>query len=415
MQKFEAVATPMKTSIESIQVVNQTDLNDFSTLREIRPSQVFSDEGLEYLDELSKLLIKDSSIREYPDVATFAFYCRKANLINLRNAFLKEGRIKVGRGIIFHIAPSNVPVNFAYSLVAGLLSGNANVIKIPSGNFQQVDMIVSAINKLSMVQKYRLISEKIILVKYSRENVSATKLLSGICNVRVIWGGDKSIESVRRNELQPRAFDITFSDRYSLCVINADNYIHEKSPRKIADGFYNDTYLFDQNACTSPHLIVWLGLKENVKKSQSIFWGSLHELVKEKYMLDPIQAIDKVSQFYNQSLSGIGASKVEAEDNLIWRIQPDKIDSSIEEFRCIGGYFNEYHASSISEIANLANTKYQTMSYYGLSRTELESFVFLDNPMGIDRIVPIGKTMDFSLIWDGYDLISSLSREVEII
>ena len=130
MQKFEAVATPMKTSIESIQVVNQTDLNDFSTLREIRPSQVFSDEGLEYLDELSKLLIKDSSIREYPDVATFAFYCRKANLINLRNAFLKEGRIKVGRGIIFHIAPSNVPVNFAYSLVAGLLSGNANVIRI---------------------------------------------------------------------------------------------------------------------------------------------------------------------------------------------------------------------------------------------------------------------------------------------
>jgi len=35
--------------------------------------------------------------------------------------------------------------------------------------------------------------------------------------------------------------------------------------------------------------------------------------------------------------------------------------------------------------------------------------------VGIDRIVPIGATMDFSLIWDGRNLINTLSREVEIV
>ncbi len=31
---------------------------------------------------------------------------------------------------------------------------------------------------------------------------------------------------------------------------------------------------------------------------------------------------------------------------------------------------------------------------------------------GVDRIVPIGKTMDFDLIWDGYNLLSYLTKFV---
>ena len=33
---------------------------------------------------------------------------------------------------------------------------------------------------------------------------------------------------------------------------------------------------------------------------------------------------------------------------------------------------------------------------------------------GIDRVVPIGKTMDFDFIWDGYDLISQLTRIIKM-
>ena len=31
---------------------------------------------------------------------------------------------------------------------------------------------------------------------------------------------------------------------------------------------------------------------------------------------------------------------------------------------------------------------------------------------GVDRIVPVGHTMDFALTWDGYDLIQTLSRKI---
>ena len=35
-------------------------------------------------------------------------------------------------------------------------------------------------------------------------------------------------------------------------------------------------------------------------------------------------------------------------------------------------------------------------------------------PTGIDRIVPIGKSLDFSNVWDGFDLFRSFTREVEV-
>lgn len=42
--------------------------------------------------------------------------------------------------------------------------------------------------------------------------------------MRVIWGGDATIKEIRRAALLPRATEITFADRYSLAVIDADYY-----------------------------------------------------------------------------------------------------------------------------------------------------------------------------------------------
>jgi len=414
MQRYEDVVIPMQANLKDIEIINQTALDDFDALIKSRPYDIFSDDDIDYLNELSRVLLKDQRTRSYPDVATFSFFCRRSNLIGLKNKFKIEGRIEVGRGILFHIAPSNVPVNFAYSLIVGLLSGNINIVKVPSKNFEQVEIIVNAINNLSRDRRYKSVSNRIFLVKYDRDNNHATKYFSSICNVRIIWGGNESIRRIRENALPPRAFDVTFPDRYSLCVINADSYIAEKNTSKVAEGFYNDTYLFDQNACTSPHLIVWLGSKQNVKKSQSIFWHSLHALVKDRYTLQSVQVVDKITEFFNQSLNIEGIKKSKTKDNLLWRIKLERLDGNIEDFRCSGGYFNEYHASSISEITSVINTKYQTMSYYGIPKKELIEFIHQEKPNGIDRITPIGKTMDFSFNWDGYDLVHTLSRVIEV-
>src|SRR5574344_1952101 len=73
-----------------------------------RPDVPFCDSVIETLGALSASLLKDRASRLYPDVTTFAFFCRKAKLLKLKRQYT-DASIRLGRGIVFHIAPSNVP------------------------------------------------------------------------------------------------------------------------------------------------------------------------------------------------------------------------------------------------------------------------------------------------------------------
>lgn len=403
----------MQKNFKEVNFIFPTEL-DLDLLLNSTPYESFSEKSIDFLNELSLILNKNANIRNYPDVATFAFFCRKANIINLKRKYLLDQTIRLGRGIVFHIAPSNVPVNFAYSLLCGILSGNINIVRIPTKKFEQISIICNAIYKLSLNEKYKPITDRLALVRYDRQSMSTT-YFSSICDVRVIWGGDATIEQIRKSSIPTRSFDVTFADRYSLCVINADVFINETAPEKIASAFYNDTYLFDQNACTAPHLILWLGAKTNVEKSQTIFWNKLHDLVKTKYTVQPVIAVDKLTSFYNQASQLKNIHKVVSSDNLLWRIKLDNLPTDIDKYRCSSGYFSEYHLANLSELVTIINRKYQTLAYYGIEKNDLVTFMNETKPVGIDRIVPIGKTTDFSLTWDGYNLISTLTRSCEII
>ena len=93
----------------------------------------------------------------------------------------------------------------------------------------------------------------------------------------------------------------------------------------------------------------------------------------------------------------------------------NELKDGLDQFRCDSGYFSEYHASSLLELAKIINRKYQTLAYYGFSKKEMADLIDEIKPIGIDRIVPIGRTMEFSLIWDSYNIIDTLSRSVEIL
>ena len=79
------------------------------------PADVYDDLGVEFLTDLSKNLLSQKDIRKYPDVATFAFWCRASNLKIIINNPLNN-YLRVGLGLVYHNSPSNVPVNFAFSL-----------------------------------------------------------------------------------------------------------------------------------------------------------------------------------------------------------------------------------------------------------------------------------------------------------
>ena len=230
----------------------------------------------------------------------------------------------------------------------------------------------------------------------------------------MIWGGDETIKNIRSFSLKERAIDIPFADRYSFCVIDAEKIEKLKAGEldRIVERFYNDTYTADQNACSSPHLLVWLGSKGH--KGRTAFWNKLSKIVVKKYNPPQLAVMDKYTQLCTDIIRLKNMKKFNVFNNSIYTVLLKKLDNQIDSLRGKWGFFYEYQTSNLNNITKFINKKFQTLTYYGIDKKVLKKFVLENNLNGIDRIVPIGEALNFNLIWDGYDINKTLSRLVDI-
>lgn len=367
----------------------------------------FDDEVVEFLNDLSRFIMNNTEAKSYPDIVTFGFWIRRSSVLNLKDRFMVHDKnIHMGRGVIFHIAPSNVPINYGYSLVTGLLTGNINIVRIPSKDFPQVEIINNAINKV--LEDHMLLRSYIYLVRYER-NQQINDMFSSVADIRVVWGGDNTIFELRKSPLPARSGEITFADRYSIAIIDSDVYLALEDKSTFAEKFYNDTYLTDQNACTSPRIVVWIGKRINKAKEQ--FWEDVHRLAKRKYKFQPVMGVNKLTSSYLAAAKGL-VDKIEShKDNYLVRVQLNDIESSFMELKDNSGYFFEYDCDNLIEIRKLCDdTRCQTIGYL----CELETIMSLltSGIRGVDRVVPIGRSMDYDLLWDGYNLYERMTRVI---
>ncbi len=371
-----------------------------------RPLAPFSEAALGFLNDLSKALLREG--RAYSDVATFGFWCRRSAL-NQEKAGYADCAARVGRGVVFHSTPSNVPVNFAFSFASALLAGNASVVRLPAKDFAQVRLICDAVAAL-LHGAHAALAPYLVMVKYPPVQ-AITDAFSALCDMRVVWGGDSTVAEMRRSPLKPRAGEITFADRHSLAVIDADAYLACEDKARGALDFYNDTYFSDQNACTAPRAVVWLGREKARAKER--FWALLHQLAREKYAMAPVQAVGKLTAFC-RAAANVDVRLVAGPDGLLARAAVARLDARLMDYKYNSGFFFEYDAESLDELLPLCGERCQTLSCLGVSAEALRAFVAECGPRGVDRAVPLGHSMDFSLRWDGHDLIRELSRVVDI-
>lgn len=406
MPKSEGAAIPMPLNLDHLifLVGNAEELRGMVGTPAWPP---FSESAIRFLDEVSRRLMSHALARTFPDVVTFAFWCRRASIERLKKI---HGTIpnRIGRGVAFHIAPSNVPANFAYSFVVGLLAGNSNVVRLPSKDFPQVDLICGVVREA--IANNPEMKQRICLVKYGHEK-AVTDELSSLCDARIIWGGDDTIRAIRKSLLPVRAVEVTFADRYSLAIIDADAYLR-LDPAKVAMDFFNDTYLTDQNACTSPQLVIWRGAA--IEEAKAKFWSALHEILVSRYRLRPMQAVGKWSAACRLVEKMEGRMKT-SEDNLIIRVKVPRLDPILMEYKYNSGFFVEYELLHMDEILPMCNNRCQTIACLGLDPQEMAGYFMRHSPRGVDRVVPVGRTMEFTLNWDGYDLVKTLSRVCEVL
>ena len=349
--------------------------------------------------------MQEKRTKSYTEILTYDFWIRTSNIEREKSRHINiENRI--GRGVSFHIAPSNVPINFAVSMTSALLAGNLCIIRVSNKEFPQTGIVCEHINKL-LENECTYMKRYICIVKYEH-NDEITQMLSDMCDIRIVWGGNQTIAQIREATLSPRAIEMTFADRYSLSVINADEYL-KSDKDKLAKDFYTDTYYTDQNACSSPRVVVWLGDSQKIDKARNEFWSKLEKLVIDDYDMKQIFVIDKYDSFCNLATQYDGVTLV-SDNNLVTRVEVDKLSPEIMNYKNGGGYFFEYIAHNLIEVVDMLEKTCQTISYYGINADELKKIVIEYGVRGVDRIVPIGKTMELQFVWDGYDMIETMSR-----
>ena len=96
-------------------------------------------------------------------------------------------------GILFHIAAGNVDVLPAFSVIEGLLAGNINILKLPSG-----DRGVSVKLLSELITLEPKLKDYIYVFDVPSTEVETLKIFADIADGIVVWGGDLAVDAARK-------------------------------------------------------------------------------------------------------------------------------------------------------------------------------------------------------------------------
>ena len=227
------------------------------------PAEVpFSPAVVDFCTAFSRALFADERCRRLGDIQALAFRLRKAELTRLEEDFRRNapcGILRRPRGLVFHVAPANVDTMFVYSWLFSALMGNRNLIRLSTSASETALLLCEIANQVIGAR------HSAAVIQYGHDE-AITAAISAVCDTRVIWGGDDTVRVIRAVPLAARATEVVFADRYSFSIIAAHSYLALPTAERarLADQFFNDAFWFDQMACSSPRLLVWLGIARRI-------------------------------------------------------------------------------------------------------------------------------------------------------
>jgi|TARA_B110001450_G_C17667414_1_gene500248 hypothetical protein len=377
--------------------------------------KAFDDRAISFVTKFSSLLLKYPSINQYPDLVALAYWFRRASISKLSKDYVSDaGIIRMGRGISLHIAPSNVDTIFVYSFFISLLAGNTSFIRVSQDESPQLKIITQVFSDIYDSGDTE-VAGRFVICTYPYES-EATKIVSESCELRIIWGGDETVSTITAVPLKPTALELKFPNRTSFSAISLSSLekANDQNLTRLCSNFYSDIQLFGQQACSSPMAIYFVGAPE--KKIQSERFWEFFFLAAKNHNVTSSESMDRLVSASSMAISGIiDKAKHSFSSNDIVLLDGNLFsESSFRDGHPGNGFLIQYFISSIAKLAEQIHSRDQTLSTFGFDRNEIYSLIESLGNRGLDRIVPIGQALDFSHIWDGTDLLESMSRKIDV-
>ena len=128
---------------------------------------------------------------------------------------------KVPLGVLFHISAGNMDFLPAYSLAEGLLTGNINILKLPSAdNGLSLKLIMQLIEYRPELKDY------IYVFDTASTDIQGMRKMAELSNAISVWGSDMAIEAVRG--LAPTGVKIIeWGQKLGFCYISKLNEVED--------------------------------------------------------------------------------------------------------------------------------------------------------------------------------------------
>ena len=384
-------------------------------LRALPTLPPFSAEARRFVAEFTRRIMKLPGLRTYPELATLSHWFRPAAIDHLaRQAGATEGGIALPRGSVFHLAPANVDVLFAYAWLMSVLAGNRNVARLSQKAGAQRDALISILHEFHAEGQFPEVLERTLLLTYPHDD-AITRSISGHCHARIVWGGNATVAKIRSIPVAPLAIELTFPDRFGIAALGAAAIV-AMSPEDIlelARRFCNDMLWFSQQACSSPRCLYWIGEAATIAAAKAAFWPAVRAQARQ-FEDDTAAMMARVT---DACLLAAIASHAHLEDSLTAypiRMAVDRAGGELREMQSGYGLITEVDLESLRLISDQLDDRDQTMICHGLDQQELAEFAATLPGRALDRVVPVGRALDFHHVWDGTDLFAVLMRRITL-
>jgi Acyl-CoA reductase (LuxC) len=382
------------------------------------PSTPFAEDALAFVDAFSRRLLADPISRAHPELMALGFFMRKAEITRAqadRAAAARPELVEVPVGLVFHIPPANVDTIFMYSWLQALLAGNCNLVRLSARSSPVVDHLCQLLCELLAAPAFAAVRGRVAMIQY-RHDVAITSEISAHAGLRVIWGGDATIDAIRHAPLPPHGRDLTFADRFSLMALGSTAVAAASAAAlaTLVEQLFNDLYWFDQAGCSSPRLCLWIGSDDQAAAARSRLWPALAAFANHRgYHPDLAMRMAKEVFCHRAVLDGpvsarrhYGAALTVLEVSTLEGLGRDHPGA---------GLLFEAVVASLDELVPWVTRKDQTLTHFGLAHEQLLDLARQLAGRGLDRMVPVGQALQMSRWWDGYDLASEMIRRVHIV
>ncbi|MFH0801667.1 MAG: acyl-CoA reductase [bacterium] len=153
-------------------------------------------------------------------------------------------------GIILHVSAGNVFVSGIDSLVQGMLTKNANLLKLSSAD--PLFPLLFA-KSLKECDPEGILSGSFSILQFRGGDEEIEQKLKRLCNAIVVWGGEEAVMSYRK-DLPLGTKLIEYGPKYSFAIATQAG-IREYTLPSACRLLAKDIALWEQRACSSPQVI----------------------------------------------------------------------------------------------------------------------------------------------------------------